>query len=149
MKLGKPIVLLALKANMVGDSDKKVATISAERKMCLSNPADLEEVHSCPICQGETYRRELTVYGVDYCHCQRCTHYFTTLRLRQDALENSMLRTQVIRRPTPIEPYFPTRLRWPPRQEGILALRPNAGRCMAKLSGKRHHGPREGKNRTR
>lgn len=75
--LGKPIDILSLKLNMIGDFSANVAKIRNSRT-ALFQKDNLEQRNLCPICKRKIKVKKeiLNVYGAGYIQCKNCSHYF-------------------------------------------------------------------------
>ena len=72
---------------MVADFGKHVTQTKKSRLKLFSDPANLEHVEQCPICQSSAAERVLTVYGASYSRCADCSHHFLADRPTKEALE--------------------------------------------------------------
>ena len=88
VRLGKPMDILALKANMTAAFEEQLASIRSSRK-ALYAAAEVEEVSACPLCGAlsSTGEPALTIYGARYQRCAACTHHFVVRRPTKAALE--------------------------------------------------------------
>jgi 2-polyprenyl-3-methyl-5-hydroxy-6-metoxy-1,4-benzoquinol methylase len=88
VRLGKPMDILALKANMTGDFGAQLATIRASRE-ALYAAKEVEDVKACPLCGSPSSASEfaLEIYGARYHRCSACTHHYVIRRPTQAALE--------------------------------------------------------------
>ncbi len=81
VKHGKNIDITGLKLNAVEDFERELRDVQLSRKTFMKN-CTLEKVTHCPICKNEYKETHegFMVYGLKYCHCNYCSHYFISPR---------------------------------------------------------------------
>ena len=80
VRLGKPLDILNLKQNMLEQFDAQAAAVRASRRKLFSDPARLENVQCCPICECRRSEPRLSFYGAHYHECSGCSHHFVVNR---------------------------------------------------------------------
>lgn len=87
VRLGKPVDILALKANVLEDFAAHAAR-TREHRTRLYAASMTERVERCPICETDSAgaRPLLSIYGAIYHQCPECSHCYVLNRPSQAAL---------------------------------------------------------------
>ncbi len=86
-RLGKPMDIVSLKADMVNHMTAKVDEWRTTRTAMYSEE-NLEPVSACPICESPTSEAQkfANVYGAQYVRCRTCEHVYVERRMTVEAV---------------------------------------------------------------